>query len=97
MPPEERRAAIHALALAGLLVGPAMAALHETGTLPLGPGATLWPVGFVVLGATMGLLAGQAVASKGSRLVGALVALPNLVVFLFYGFLLLFFGLGGSR
>lgn len=86
-----------AAALAGSAVGPALAGLHESGLLSVGPAATLWPLGFIVMGAAVGIAVGSHVARRGSRLLGVAAALTNLAVLVFYGFLLLFFGLGGSR
>jgi apolipoprotein N-acyltransferase len=77
--------------------GPAMAILHESGTFSLGPPATLWPIGFIVVVAAAGVATGLRVAHQTSRGWGALVVAPNLLVLLFYGFLLLFFGSGWSR
>jgi hypothetical protein len=93
----QRSGEIWLVAAAAGAAGPVMAVLHETGTLSLGPTATLWPIGFVVIAAAVGLMTGLRVAGRVSRLLGGLVAAPNLLVFLFYGFLLLFFGSGGSR
>ena len=52
---------------------------------------------FIVVGALAGFATGVRLATRVSRGLGALVAAPNLLVLAFYGFLLLFFGLGGSR
>lgn len=91
------RASVPPPALVVMLAGPLAAVLHETGTFSPGPPATLWPLGFVVLVALVGLLLGARTWRSGSRWTGALIALPNLVVLGPYLFLLVFFGLGGSR
>lgn len=88
---------VRVLALAGLLAGPSAALLHEVGLLSVGPPATLWPIGFVVFVAAGGMLIGLRVASLLTRWSGVVVVLPNLLVLTTYGFLLAFFGLGGSR
>ncbi len=93
----QRSGEVWRLAAAAFAAGPGMAVLHETGTLSLGPSATLWPIGFVVVAAAAGLVTGLRLATRVSRGLGALVAVPNLIVLLFYGFFLLFFGFGGSR
>ena len=85
------------LAAAAFAAGPTIAALYETGTLALGPSATLWPIGFIALAAAGGLFTGLLLGTRVSRLLGAVIAIPNGLVLAFYGFFLLFFGLGGSR
>jgi hypothetical protein len=81
----------------GFAVGPALAGLHETGMLSLGPPATFWPLISIVIGAMLGLSVATWVARRASVFVGIIVAGPNLLVLLFYGFFLAFFGMGGSR
>ncbi len=93
----KRSAELWTLVMAALVIGPGTAVLHETGMLSLGPTATLWPIGFIVMAALAGLATGLRVATRVSKVLGALVVIPNFVVLGFYGFLLLFFGLGGSR
>lgn len=93
----KRRGEAWLVTAAGFAVGPGMAGLHEFGILSLGPAATLWPIGVIVLAAVAGLVTGLGVAARVSRLLGTMVAVPNLLVLALYGFLLLFFGLGGSR
>jgi hypothetical protein len=85
------------LSAAALAAGPATAILHESGILSLGPSGTLWPIGFIVVAALSGMGTGLAIANRVSRTLGLLVSIPNLLVLAPYGFLLLFFGLGGSR
>ena len=80
-----------------LVAGPAMALLYEADVLVLGPSATLWPLGFVALTGAAGLITGFRLGVRGSWVLGALVSIPNGLVLAFYGFLVLFFGLGGSR
>lgn len=84
-------------ALAGSLTGPCAAILHEAGILSVGPAATLWPIAFVVASALIGLAVGRHVASWPTGWPGFVAAVPNLIVVLGYGFLFVFFGLGGSR
>ncbi len=85
------------IGLAASISGPAIAALHETGKLSVGPSATFWPVFFVVLVAGAGLVVVAKALSGRSIWIRLLAALPNGLVLMFYGFFLLFFGLGGSR
>lgn len=77
--------------------GPAAALLHEVDAFSLGPPASLWPVLAIVLAAGLGMTAGLAFGPRGSRRIRWIALIPNGAVLLFYGFLLLFFGLGGSR
>lgn len=78
-------------------IGPGLAALHEARIVSVGPAATLWPLVVIVMGAVLGTAVGLRLVRRGFRLSGAVLAAPNLLVLLFYGFLLAFFGLGGSR
>ena len=80
-----------------VIIGPAAALLHEFGLVSPGPAATLWPILSVVLAAATGVLVGLAVVRRESRRLWWLVVVSNGIVLMFYGFLLLFFGLGGSR
>lgn len=80
-----------------LIAGPGVAVLYESDIVSVGPSATLWPVAFVALVAAAGMVLGIKVALTGPRWLGVLVALANGLVLMFYGFLLVFFGLGGSR
>lgn len=82
---------------AGLASGPTVALLHETGILSVGPRATLWPLGAIVIAAMLGVGVGRRVWSEGSRVWGAVVVTPNAMLLLYYGFFLFFFGMGGSR
>lgn len=95
--PHTDRPQTRLVAVLAVAAGPGMAILHERGTLPLGPPATLWPIGFIVWVAAVGAATGLRIAARASRRLGAFVVATNLLVLLFYGFLLLFFGLGGSR
>ncbi len=74
-----------------------MAWLHETGTLQVGASASLAPVAAVVLVAGVGLWVGIRAIVRGPRWAGVLAGLANGAVLALYGFLLVFFGLGGSR
>ena len=85
------------LAAGAFAAGPTAAALYETGTLALGPSATLWPIGFIAVVAAAGLVTGLRLGTRVSRVLGAVISIPNGLVLVFYGFFLLFFGLGGSR
>ncbi len=85
------------MAALAFAAGPLMSLLHETDTLSPSLGATLWPIAFAAAAAAAGLLIGLIIAIRASGILGAVVIIPNVPVFLFYGFLLLFFGMGGSR
>ncbi len=85
------------MAAPAFAAGPLMSLLHETDTLSPSLGATLWPIAFVAAATAAGLLIGVIIAIRASGILGAVVIIPNVPVFLFYGFLLLFFGMGGSR
>ena len=98
MPPpaEVRRPRSWALTSVALVSGPGIAFLYERGSLP-GSSAGLWSLLPVILVAAVAVAVGAKAAIRGSRWLGTLVVTANLIVVLFYGFLLLFFGLGGSR
>jgi hypothetical protein len=85
------------VAAVALAAGPVTALLYESDVLSLGPSATLWPIGFVAIAALAGMGTGIVIMSRLSRWVGGGVVVANGLVLAFYGFLLLFFGLGGSR
>jgi len=57
----------------------------------------LWPILLVVIAAATGVFVGLLVVRHESRRLWRLMVVPNVIVLMFYGFLLLFFGLGGSR
>lgn len=77
--------------------GPATAFLYESGLVPLGPTASLWPYAVIVLAAVVGIFLGLKIRHRGMRRLHWLAVLLNGLVLCFYGFFLLFFGLGGSR
>jgi hypothetical protein len=79
------------------VASPAAALLDEPRTLSIVPFANLWSVVLVVLVPGVAMVVGVRVAIHGNRMLGVLLALLNLPIVSFYGFLLLFFGLGGSR
>lgn len=95
--PDASAAVVVSLALFGGVSGPAAALVHEAGWFSMGPPATLWPLGVIVLAALVGLLGASRVKGLGARWLGLVVALVNGLVLIPYLFLLLFFGLGGSR
>jgi len=98
MSPDMRRPlAARSRAVTGSLAGLALAVLHESGVWSVGPDATLWPIGAIVLVAGLGLLPAFLVGARESWTLGTILMIPNLAIVLVYGFLLLFFGLGGSR
>jgi hypothetical protein len=68
---------VRLVAAAACVAGPGTAALHETGILSLGPAATLWPIGFIVIAALAGCYTGLRITSRVSKGLGALVAIPN--------------------
>jgi len=77
--------------------GPSTALLHEFDLVPLGPTASLWPVLVIVLASVLGIVLGLRIGRQGLRRLRWLAVMPNALILCFYGFLLLFFGLGGSR
>ena len=84
-------------AAAAFLAGPVMAVLYETELIPLGLRGTLWPLLVIVGAAAVGFACGVLLGRRGARLLGVIVATPNLLVLAYYGFFLAFFGLGASR
>lgn len=94
-PPGSRRT--WALVVAAAVVGPATAVLHELDIVSLGPAATLWPLLAIVLATVLGIVLGLRIGHRDSRRLRWVAMIPNGLVLLFYGFLFLFFGLGGSR
>jgi len=88
---------VWALFLGAAAAGPATALLHEFDVVPLGPTASLWPLLVIVLAAALGIFLGLSIGRQDFRRLRWLVMMPNGVVLCFYSFLLLFFGLGGSR
>ncbi|MEX2529432.1 MAG: hypothetical protein WD960_01555 [Gemmatimonadota bacterium] len=86
-----------ALILVAAAAGPATALLHEFDVLSLGRTAGLWPLLVIVLAAAFGMILGLRIGRRGFQWLRWLAMIPNGVVLCLYGFLLLFFGLGGSR
>lgn len=85
------------LFLAAAAAGPAAALLYEFDLVPGGPTASLLPVLAIVLAASFGIVLGLKIGRHYLRGMRWLAVLPNTLVLCFYGFFLLFFGLGGSR
>ena len=83
--------------LVAAAAGPATALLHEFNVWSPGPSASLWPLLMIVLVALLGTFLGLSVGRRDYRRLRWLAAVPNTMVLFFYSFLLLFFGLGGSR
>lgn len=79
------------------LSGPGVAILHEYNIFSIGPDATLWPLVSIVLVSGLGIILIIRIAFQQSSRFLWLAMIPNGVILLFYGFLLLFFGLGGCR
>ena len=79
------------------ILGPGAAALHESGALFQDQLDGLWPVGLVVTVSGISLLTGIGAARRKPRWPGLVAIAANAPVLIFYGFLLAFFGLGGSR
>ena len=84
------------LGVVAAIAGPAIAGLYEQGAL-LGREATLAPLAIVVAVAGLGLGIGVWASLNRPRWGGLLAIFTNGIVVLLYGFLLVFFGLGGSR
>lgn len=83
--------------LVAMVAGPGAALLHEVGGVPFVPAATLWPILLVVVAATAGIVVAVRIVGRGPGWLRWFVAIPNTLVLIFYAFLLVFFGLGGSR
>lgn len=82
---------------AAAAAGPATAILHEFDLVPIGPPGTLWPLVVIVLASMLGIFFGLRFGQQNFRRLRWLAMMPNGLVLCFYGFFLLFFGLGGSR
>lgn len=78
------------------LAGPTTAFLHELDAVSLGPTASLWPLFVIVLVAVLGIFLVLRIGPD-FRLLRWLAIAPNGLVLCYYGFFLLFFGLGASR
>ena len=92
-----RSGVMWSLLLAGAAAGPAAALLHEFDIVPLGSTASLWPLLVIVLASLLGIVLALRIGRRGLHRLRWLAVAPNGLVLCFYGFLLLFFGLGGSR
>lgn len=79
------------------VAGPLVAVLHLTDALSFGLRGSLWDPGLVVMAAAVGLVGSLVAIRRGHRTTGVAAAVLNLLVLAPYGFLVLFFGLGGSR
>lgn len=79
------------------LIGPASAALYETGHLRLLPNAGLLEVWLLAVIAVLGVGVGAFSVLKGNKVGGTICILTNGPVLIFYGFLGAFFTMGGSR
>jgi hypothetical protein len=83
-----------ATAVLAAAIGPLAAVAHQRGIIADGG---LWSVAGVVLMAAVGAALGIRGVRRAPRWPGALALAANTPVLMFYGFLLAFFGLGGSR
>jgi hypothetical protein len=92
-----RSGLVRVLFLVAAAAGPATALLHEFNVWSPGPSASLWPLLMIVLVALLGTFLGLSVGRRDFRRLRWLAVVPNTLVLFFYSFLLLFFGLGGSR
>ena len=86
-----------ALSALASIAGPLMAFLHESGSLSIGASAGLWQIAAIVFVAGIGLFVGLRTARRSPRWIGLLTIVSNGLILVLYGFLLVFFGLGGSR
>src|SRR5690242_17426325 len=78
-------------------LGPAVAALYETGHLRIFPGAPMRELWLLVIVATFGVGIGALSIWIGSKVAGIVCFLTNAAVLALYGFIAAFFTLGGSR
>ncbi len=79
------------------LVGPVAAALSETGHRRLFPHSPLGEVWLLAAIAAVGMVLGCISVVKGAKAAGVICILINAVVFAFYGYVAVFFTLGGNR
>ncbi|MDH3298124.1 MAG: hypothetical protein OEM96_07605 [Gemmatimonadota bacterium] len=93
----DRNAGSWSAAVLALLAGPAGILADESGSIPWLPSATFWPKALVLLLAAVALGYGIRRARRSPRWVGFLIIFVNGPIVGLYGFLLVFFGLGGSR
>ena len=85
------------LTLSAAAIGPVVAILYESGSTTLESSGGLGTIAILVLVAGAGLGISLRALARRPRWIALLACLNNGIVFLFYGFLLAFFGLGGSR
>ena len=79
------------------VLGPCGAWLYESGHLAFFEDAYLLNLGIVVALAMAGVVIGVYAIVRGARLIGVVTLVFNSGVAALYGFLGVFFGLGGSR
>jgi len=79
------------------LVGPACAVLPYTDHLPLFPISDLAVVWLLAVMGAIGIGIGSFAFSKGSKVAGTICVLTNLPVLAYWGFVAVFFSMGGSR
>ena len=85
------------VAACSALPGPFAVWMYESGRIDWFGSTTLFNVWVVVAFAVCGIAVGAYAAVRGARVMGAGSVILNLGVAALYGFLGLFFGLGGSR
>jgi small basic protein len=88
---------MHAVAAASTVLGPCGAWLYQAGNIDLFGSAYLLNVWVVVAIALAGVAIGAYAFTRGARTLGVASVVVNAGVVALYGFLAVFFGLGGSR
>jgi hypothetical protein len=91
------RGTLRIVAAGSIALGPLGAWLYQTGRMDLFGDAYLLNVALVVAMAVAGMGAGLLATVRGAPVPGIVSLLVNGGVAAFYGFLVMFFGLGGSR
>jgi hypothetical protein len=89
--------AMRVIAAFSTVLGPCGAWLYESGQIDLFGDAYLLNLWVVVTLALAGLVTGAYMAVRGARLFGVVSLLVNFGVAALYGFLVVFFSLGGTR
>lgn len=98
-PPRQRRytATTRVIAAFSVMLGPGGAWLYESGYIDLFDDAYVFNLGVVIALAVTGITLGAYAVVRGARVLGIGSLVFNSGVAALYGFLAVFFGLGGTR
>ncbi|MDH3456791.1 MAG: hypothetical protein OER90_08115 [Gemmatimonadota bacterium] len=88
---------MHVVAACSTVLGPYAAWLYQAGHMDLFRSAYLLNLWVVIVLALAGVAIGAYAVIRGARVIGVGSVVVNAAVVALYGFLALFFGLGGSR